>query len=1045
MSKAQIMESEFEANICDALAASGWLYSGTGSVDPEWDPALALHKADVVWWLENRHEKAFRNAVPDSLTGVGRQQAEHQVLQRLAKVLDTKVVIDPATFKERNGLLGVLRSGFDFVAAGRPAAKFGPMVEFPPESPLLVESQSWADKNRLRVLRQVRFDPTKNSTIDVVLLVNGIPVVTMELKTDNTQQVDDAVAQYRKDRMPTKNTPLLQPGRCLVHFVVSNQLVRMTTALKGAETRFIPFDKGNNGHAGNAPSPTGSPTDYLWREVLVRERMLRILNSFAMREGDGTLVFTRYHQLRSVEAVTADVQQKSAGGRYLIWHSAGSGKTKTIAWLAHRLGRLHDTHGDKVFDSVIVISDRRVLDGQLRRAVALLGASEGYVVGISDKAGSKSAQLKKALIEGDHIITVTLQSFPEVMKIIGDSADLTSRRWCVIADEAHSSQTGEAASDLRRLLASNPTGEVATADEAADAADDDAGFTTDDLLLAQDSAVATASNMTFVALTATPKHRTLRLFGTKTDRGWEAFDTYTMAQAIEEGFILDVLRRYSTYDMFAKVRDKMAQTADGTGSAGAETELLVDESKAISSIVRFVRLHKVAIAQKVEIAIEHFRANVGGSLGARARAMVVTGSREEAVRWSLAMTDYLADKGYHDMQALVAFSGKVTVDQQEYTEPSLTGVSEAALPQHFRETDEARVLIVANKYQTGYDEPLLCAMYVDKDLSGIAAVQTLSRLNRTAPDKPLPIVLDFVNDPTTIQEAFADYYSDAYISQETDPNAVFTLADRIDLVGYYTDADLQAISEAYLTGAGGETIAKAVNQVVHRWNTALSAATTKAEREKVIAFRSDLRAYRRAWDFLSQIIDYQDPLLHRRAIVAGLLERNLHVTTLTETVDTSTVELTGLAIVSSETDQDYSIGDDTSTELPASKYDGERTGDGKPSQTPEQVALQEAIDEVNRLFSVNGLELGSGSGEAWTRAVWGVLTDNADVQAMSAENTDEQLKASPKFKDAVASAVVAVANDSATMTEAAMSNPALYEGLVELMAKVTAIVHGEAA
>ena len=1053
MSKAQIMESEFEANICDALATSGWLYSGSGSVDPEWDPTLALHKADVIWWLENRHEKAFRNAVPDTLTGVGRQQAEHQVLQRLAKVLDTKVVIDPTTFKERNGLLGVLRSGFDFVAAGRPAAKFGPMVEFPPESPLLVESQSWADKNRLRVLRQVRFDPTKNSTIDVVLLVNGIPVVTMELKTDNTQQVDDAVAQYRKDRMPTKNTPLLQPGRCLVHFVVSNQLVRMTTALKGAETRFIPFDKGNNGHAGNAPSPTGSPTDYLWREVLVRERMLRILNSFAMREGDGTLVFPRYHQLRSVEAVTADVQQKSAGGRYLIWHSAGSGKTKTIAWLAHRLGRLHDTHGDKVFDSVIVISDRRVLDGQLRRAVALLGASEGYVVGISDKAGSKSAQLKKALSEGDHIITVTLQSFPEVMKNIGDSADLTSRRWCVIADEAHSSQTGEAASDLRRLLAASSadfdsSDGAADADAASvDASDEDAGFTTDELLLAQGSAVATASNMTFVALTATPKHRTLRLFGTKTDRGWEAFDTYTMAQAIEEGFILDVLRRYSTYDMFAKVRDKMAQTAGGTDAAvGAEVDLLVDESKAISSIVRFVRLHKVAIAQKVEIAIEHFRANVAGSLGGRARAMVVTGSREEAVRWSLAMNDYLADKGYHDMQALVAFSGKVTVDQQEYTEPSLTGVSEAALPQHFRETDEARVLIVANKYQTGYDEPLLCAMYVDKDLSGIAAVQTLSRLNRTAPHKPLPIVLDFVNDPTTIQEAFADYYSDAYISQETDPNALFTLADRIDLAGYYTDADRQDISEAYLTKAGGETIAKAVNQVVHRWNAALAAATTKADRDKVIAFRSDLRAYRRAWDFLSQIVDYQDPLLHRRAIVAGLLERNLHVTTLTETVDTSTVELVGLAVVSKEADKDYSISDDTITELPPSQYDGDRSSNSATTaQTPEQVALQEAIDEVNRLFSVNGLDLGSGSGEAWTRSVWGVLTDNAEVQAMSAENTDQQLKASPKFKDAVTSAVVAVANDSATMTEAAMSNPALYEGLVELMAKVTAIVHGEAA
>ncbi|MGC0252601.1 type I restriction endonuclease subunit R [Pseudactinotalea sp. Z1748] len=1025
MSKAQIMEAEFEENICDALATSGWEYSGSEAADPQWDPALALHKADVLRWLAHRHQEEYERAIPAGLAGTALQQAENGLLQRVAHVLAARPVVDPNTFRERNGLLGVLRTGFDYIAPGRPAAKFGGMVEFPPENPLLIQSQQWFDDNRLRVLRQVRFDSTKTSTIDLVLLVNGIPVITMELKTDHTQQASSAVEQYRKDRMPTKNTPLLQPGRCLVHFVASNQLVLMTTALKGRETHFIPFDKGNSGHAGNASSATGSPTDYLWREVLRPSSLIRILNSFAMREKDGTLVFPRYHQLRAVEKVTGDVAESSAGGRYLIWHSAGSGKTKTIAWLSHRLGRLFGVDGEKVFDSIIVVSDRRVLDDQIRRAVNLLGASKGYVVGITEGGGSKSSQLHEALTEGDHIITVTLQSFPESLKIINDSSELKQRRWCVIADEAHSSQTGEAAGDLRKLLASRVE---------QDPDPDDDQITTDDLLLAQDSAVAEASNMTFVALTATPKHRTLRLFGTKTDRGWEAFDTYTMAQAIEEGFILDVLRRYSTYDMFAKVRDTATNQESG--------DILVDGVKAVSSIVRFVRLHRIAIAQKVEVVIEHFRANVASSLNGRARAMVVTSSREEAVRWSIAMNDYLAKQGYHDMTALVAFSGKINVDGEEYTEPTMTGVSEKALPTHFRETDAARVLIVADKFQTGYDEPLLCAMYVDKSLSGIATVQTLSRLNRPAPDKPTPIVVDFVNDPQRIQEAFAEYYSDAYISQETDPNVLFNLANRLDLAGYYDTDELYEISEAYLTGAGGEAIGKVLNPVVLRWNEALQSASTKAEKEEVLAFRSYARTYRNAWDFLSQVIDYQDPVLHRRAILAGLLVRNLHTDVLIETIDTSRVELTGVAVVATSLDQDQSVLSKEPVDLPAPSYDGDKTYGGR---TPEQIALQEAIDKVNQLFAANGLNLGNGSGESWTRAVWGVLSEDQDVQAMSAENSEEQLMASPRFRDKITGAVVSVASDSQAMTEAAMANTDLYNDVVELLAKVSAVVHGKQA
>ena len=424
--------------------------------------------------------------------------------------------------------------------------------------------------------------------------------------------------------------------------------------------------------------------------------------------------------------------------------------------------------------------------------------------------------------------------------------------------------------------------------------------------------------------------------------------------------------------------------------------------------------------------------------------MVVTSSREEAVRWSLAMNKYLADKGYHDMTALVAFSGKITVDGEEYTEPGMTGISEKALPQHFRESDDARVLIVADKYQTGYDEPLLCAMYVDKQLSGIAAVQTLSRLNRTAPGKPLPIVLDFRNDAQTIQDSFATYYSDAYISQETDPNALFNLADKLDLAGYYDDDQLYGISDAYLANTSGEQLAHLLAPVIHSWKESFASTEPDTpERDEVLAFRRNARAYRSAWDFLSQIIDYGNPSLHRRAILAGLLERNLHVDFVFDKIEIDTVELVGLAIAADDkTEQDYSITASEPTDLTAPSYDGDRSLGG---QTREQIALAEAIDKVNEMFAASGLDLGDGSGAAWTQAAWGVLADDDEVQAMSQENTDEQLKASPKFHDKVVQALVSVATDSSAMTEAVMTNPDLKDKVVDFLATLAAVALGDAA
>ena len=638
----------------------------------------------------------------------------------------------------------------------------------------------------------------------------------------------------------------------------------MTTKLDGAETRFLPFNQGHDGHEGNPPSTTGSATDYLWRQVLARPMFLRILKDFALYEpstsgkkNDGRLIFPRFHQLRAVERVVADIENQGPGGRYLVWHSAGSGKTKTIAWLSHRLIRHMGSDATSTFDSVIVVTDRTVLDENVREDMNLVQSSTGLVVNIGTDSGAKSAQVKDALLDGGHIITCTLQTFPHVMKLIEDTDALRGRHWAIVADEAHSSQTGSSARALKGLLA--------------DVELDDEEISADDLLAATDSAIAASANITFIALTATPKGKTLRLFGTKVDGEdrWEAFDNYTMAQAIEEGFILDVLTNYSTYDMFLRVKNELEE----------EDETEVETGRAVKDIVRFTRLHPTAIAQKVQVVVEHFRRNVAHMLDGQARAMVVTSGRKDAVMWSEKMNAYIADRGYQGLETLVAFSGTVRNEAgQEVTEVGMNERSDVA--RAFREEDEARVLIVANKFQTGFDEPRLMAMYVDKVLTDIATVQTLSRLNRIYPGKSAPMVVDFMNTPEQIQKDFARYYTDAHVAGEVDANALIELADRLDAAGLYTDAQLRAVAEAYTENQGGEAIQRALGPIKHAWMSQLRQAglTKDKERyEELKQFRSDAISYRNAWQFLSQIVDYQDEELRLRAVLMTLLSRNLHL------------------------------------------------------------------------------------------------------------------------------------------------------------------------
>lgn len=1025
MSRAQILEYEFESNICSELGERGWLYQDDGDTDAAgWDEGLALVPGDVLHWLATQYPDEYEKAIPADLTGRPRDTAERALLTHLTKELGKTSRIDTTTGKTVGGLLGVLRTGFTYAQVGRPAAKFGPMIVFPPARPELIDVSEASDAVRLRVMRQVRFDTTTNETIDVVLCANGIPVATMELKTDNTQSVNHAIGQYKNDRKPGPKRPLLAPGRVLVHFAVSNDLVFMTTKLAGEDTVFLPFNQGNNGHEGNPPSTTGSPSNYLWRDILSRPSFMRILKDYALfepgrgtKKNDGRLVFPRFHQLRAVERIINDIETKGPGGRYLVWHSAGSGKTKTIAWLSHRLIRHVDSEAHSTFDSVIVVTDRTVLDENIRGDMGLVQSSKGLVVTVGEKSGAKSPQLKKALIEGDHIITCTLQTFPEVMKLIEDTSELRGRNWAVVADEAHSSQSGSSARGLKALLADIDV-------------EDPENVSADELLAAKDSAIAASSNITFIALTATPKAKTLRLFGEQDEDGnWRAFDTYTMAQAIEEGFILDVLTNYSTYDMFLRVKNELENS---------EEETLVDTGHAVTAIVQFARLHPTAIAQKVRVVVEHFHRNVKPLLTGSARAMVVTSSRIEAYRWFEAMNAYIDKAGYSDIRPLVAFSGSLESDDGEIvTEASLNGRNDTA--RAFREEDY-KILIVANKFQTGFDEPRLMAMYVDKKLSGIAAVQTLSRLNRTYPGKTAPMVVDFQNTPASIQDDFKMYYSDARVVGEVDPNSLITIAERLDTAGIYTMQEMAAVADAYLSDAGGEAIAKALGPIKGRWQSEWNHARRIKDndlKDSLRSFRADTISYRNAWQFLSQIVDYQDPDLHKRAILATLLSRNLHMEG--NQYDDSyleAVQLSGVQLVPSAINEDHSLSEGSDEAMGLPGFDGEYRG----SQTPAKGPLTEVIERVNEMFRVRNIDVAEGSVAGFISTFWGFLGEDEAAQAMAKNNSPSQLKASADFSHAVGIAMLRTCQENQEI-QSYMQDQSFLQNIVEITADALQAQH----
>jgi type I restriction enzyme R subunit len=815
--KEKALEDVVEAT----LLAGGWTRGNAGDYDRE----RALDPAHLFAFIEATQQKLWSEL-----------RAQH------AADLETKFLDTLEKFLDSHGTLEALRHGIKFYGRKVELAYFRPAHALNPEA-----AERYA-LNRLVVTRQLKFKPGADDSIDVVLLLNGLPVATVELKNEFTgQNVWDAVAQYKR-RDPGQK--IFRFGkRALVHFAVDPEDVRMTTRLVGKDTSFLPFNRGRNGGAGNPEHLSGYRSGYLWEEVLERDSFLDVIGRFMHVEReerwiDGRkvtkeiLLFPRYHQLDSVRRLTDAARAEGPGRMYLVQHSAGSGKTNSIAWLAHRLASLHDDQDEKVFSSVIVITDRVVLDRQLQEAIHQIEHKQGVVARIDQH----SSQLADALATGTPIVITTLQKFPFVAEKIGE---LPGRTYAVIVDEAHSSQTGESARYVREVLAPG------SLEEAATYATEHAGDDFEDRLVEVMRSRGRQPNLSFFAFTATPKGKTLEMFGRPGPAAKPVpFHLYAMRQAIEEGFILDVLRNYTTYQVFWR----LAKTG--------EDDPELPKRRAAVSLVRFATLHPHNIAQKTEIIVEHFRSKVRHKIGGRAKAMVLTPSRLHAVRYKQAFDRYIAEKGYTDVRPLVAFSGTVKDPDtvQEFTEAAMNGVSETELPGVFG-TDAYNVLIVANKYQTGFDQPLLHTMYVDKRLAGVQAVQALSRLNRTHPGKDDTFVLDFVNGVEEIKNAFQPYYEQTTLAEQADPHQLYDLQAKLDHAQVYYASEVDAFARVFYKPQERQTSSD--HQLLYKHTGPAVDRFTELEADVQEEFRERLSAYVSLYAFLSQITPWQDADLEK--------------------------------------------------------------------------------------------------------------------------------------------------------------------------------------
>jgi type I restriction enzyme R subunit len=919
-----------------------------------YDRELALYPEDIINYIKATQPQAYEKMSKREGTKTDQVLCKH-----VAKEMD------------KYGSLHYLRNDLKYIGSKFKLCQFKPELYNP-------DTQAKYDANILRVVQEVT-TKSGNERIDLVLFLNGIPIATLELKTDFTQNVQDAVTQYKYER-PAKGEALLEfKRRALVHFAVSNDEVYMTTKLAGASTFFLPFNKGQiDGSAGNPPNPNGYATSYLWEEVLQRDSILNIIARYIhlevkMKEDhqgkkskSETLIFPRYHQLDAVRKLLADTKAKGAGNHYLIQHSAGSGKSNSIAWLSHQLSSLHNDNEESVFNSVIVITDRTVLDNQLQETISNFEHKDGVVVGISRDGSneSKSAQLADALERGAKIIITTIQTFPFVLEAIQKRTSLKDNSYAIIADEAHSSQTGSTAKQLREVL---------TAEQIEEGAE----LSAEDIITASIESRSVSSSLSFYAFTATPKTKTLEMFGvlphpdeapSEVNKP-EAFHHYSMKQAIEEGFILDVLQGYTTYKLFYKLEH-----------ANMNHDEEVESKQAKVKIAKWLNIHPHNITQKIEIICEHFRTTVAHLLDGQAKAMVVTSSRNAAVRYKMAFDKYIKEHCIEDqMQAMVAFSGKVEDDMEgvkkEYTETNMNPNLKGREMRKAFDTNEYQVMLVANKFQTGFDQPKLCAMYIDKKLGGVDCVQTLSRLNRTYAGKDQTFILDFLNEVEDIKEAFEPYYNTTAIDDVTDPNIVYNMQHKLNESDIFTTIDVENYAKAFFNPKGTQAaMSSAVKPAVDRYknrykialenihevkgklteakkcknetaihNYELDLKVANEDKNSLDLFKKDLISFLRMYEFLSQIVDYADEDLLKLSTFVKALIPNLKTYNPKDPINIDDVKLSHYKLYKQKK-QNISLAGD---EVELGAIDGAGSA---VARDPEKELLSAILSHMNALF-----------------------------------------------------------------------------------------------
>ena len=844
-------EKNFENNVEAFMRGVGWrTYSTPVEAQVDYDKKLALKVDSLVGFVRETQPEEWAK-----IEGLYGSQTQAKFLKRLCDELEPH--------EDRGGVINVLRHGIRMA----PGAQFH-LCFFKPATGKNPDAIARYEANRFELVRQLRYGTLPddvNNSVDTVLFLNGIPVVTMELKNNLTgQRTDHAVKQYRTDRSPKEL--LFKPNRrAIVHFALDSETVEMCTWLANGASYFLPFNKGNgmNG-AGNPVNPDGYRTEYLYREILAPDSLLDIIQRFVRVEykplnEDGTgpkvmkkIIFPRFHQLDAVRKLVADAKVNGAGHSYLIQHSAGSGKSNSIAWLAHHLQSLHDDDDNPVFDTVVILTDRRNLDAQLSETIDSVEHKRGVVVRIREEDGS--AGLREALNSGAQIITSTIQKFPYICS----ETKVSGRKFAVIIDEAHSSQSGKANAKMKLALMDQDL-------------DPDEPWDDEDDLAREMKAQGTIPNLSFFAFTATPKAATLEVFGTrdgecKRDESGvlipRPFHLYSMKQAIDEGFILDVLENYTCFETYFKLTKTIAE------------DPRYKEAKANRALMGIAEWNPAMVDKKAQIIVEHFMNDVEGVLDSRSKAMVVTWSRPMAYRLYRAICDYIAEMRYA-CEVMVAFSGTLEVDGEELTESKINGCKDSETADVF-DGDAKRIIVCANKFQTGFDQPKLCAMYVDKMLTGVAAVQTLSRLNRTCSIKgKRTFVVDFANDWDTIRASFSNYYEATELDAATDPDVIYDLAARLDGYRVFERTEVEAVADVYFNEPDPDKVLSRVEgklaPAVDRWK----ALDDTPKRE----FKALLRKFLRSYSFITQMVALGDRELHELFVYGGMLVKKLFLET----------------------------------------------------------------------------------------------------------------------------------------------------------------------